>query len=413
VSSTGFPAGDFWRWDEVNGRWGEDPSETTTTLAQSGMGYTVAAADNTISFVGTVLKEVTGIVATAPYITPYVQNRTPWGGGGWNLLGNPFPSALGGLEFIAHNSASLDASYQALYIYDGDSYTYIAGGGVIPGFPGSGTFSGNDVQAGQGFFVLAHHNLVTFDFLSGMRKHNTTAVMTKSATADGSWPGLQLRAKYGDRESSTLIVYNQEMTTGLDPGYDIGMLSSGADLEIYTLLTAGGNDFSFTRQALPVEGASGIVVPVGIDSEKGGEVMFSAFTVPLGTQKFWLEDRKTGIYTDLTTKSYTVTLPAKTYGTGRFYIIASANTPTGIDDPEAGSALRIWATRGKILISGEVSSRARCEVFDVNGRKITDVHLKDGDLNTVEMTSYSEGVLIVRVTDGAKVTLRKVALLKD
>ena len=413
VSSTGFPAGDFWRWDEVNGRWGEDPSETTTTLAQSGMGYTVAAADNTISFVGTVLKEVTDIVATAPYITPYVQNRTPWGGGGWNLLGNPFPSALGGLEFIAHNSASLDASYQALYIYDGDSYTYIAGGGVIPGFPGSGTFSGNDVQAGQGFFVLAHHNLVTFDFLSGMRKHNTTAVMTKSATADGSWPGLQLRAKYGDRESSTLIVYNQEMTTGLDPGYDIGMLSSGADLEIYTLLTAGGNDFSFTRQALPVEGASGIVVPVGIDSEKGGEVMFSAFTVPLGTQKFWLEDRKTGIYTDLTTKSYTVTLPAKTYGTGRFYIIASANTPTGIDDPEAGSALRIWATRGKILISGEVSSRARCEVFDVNGRKITDVHLKDGDLNTVEMTSYSEGVLIVRVTDGAKVTLRKVALLKD
>ena len=201
------------------------------------------------------------------------------------------------------------------------------------------------------------------------------------------------------------------MTAGLDPGYDIGLLSSGADLEIYTLLTSGGNDFSFTRQALPVEGATGIVVPVGIDSEKGGEVTFSAFTVPLGTQKFWLEDRKSGTYTDLTTKSYTVTLPAKSYGTGRFYIVASVNTPTGINDPDDGSALRIWATGGRIIIKGTVSASARCEVFDVSGSKVTDKRLNDGELNSVELPAPIQGVLIVRVTDGSKITTRKVTLL--
>jgi hypothetical protein len=411
VSSSSFPTGTFWRWNEVDGCWGENVAETPTTASASGMGYTVLASNNTISFTGTVVRELLDVIATAPYLTPYVQNRTPWGGGGWNLLGNPFPSAMGGLEFIAHNSASLDDSYQALYIYNGATYSYIAGGGVIPGFPGSGTFSGNDVQAGQGFFVLAHHNGVSFDFLSGMRKHNTSAIMTKSATTDGSWPGLQLKVKHGNSESSALIVYNEAMTVGIDPGYDIGLLSSGGEVEIYTALAGGSSDFWYTRQALPAGEAGRTKVPVGLDLPGGGEVTFSAFTVPSGNEKFWLEDKLAGTFTDLGTKSYTITMPSNTYGTGRFYIIASANTPTDINDPGEGSGLRIWATGGKIIIKGTVSSNAICEVFDVSGRKITDRKLMDDDLNTVELASHSEGVLIVRVTDGAKVTTRKVTLL--
>ena len=59
-----------------------------------------------------------------------------------------------------------------MYIYDGTDYTYISAVG-IPGYPGGGTFMGTDVQAGQGFFVLARHDEVTFNFTSGMRKHNT------------------------------------------------------------------------------------------------------------------------------------------------------------------------------------------------------------------------------------------------
>ena len=201
VSSTSFPAGRFWRWNEEQGCWGEDPSEAETTLSASGIGYTVAATDNTLSFVGTVLKELPGVVATAPFATPYVKDRDNWGGGGWNLLGNPFPSALSGVDadavtnndFIHHNLSSFDPNYQAMYIYDGTDYTYIAAG--IPGYPGGGTFTGTDLQAGQGFFVLAHHDLVTFDFTSDMRTHNTSTVMTKSASTGDAWPGLQLRGE--------------------------------------------------------------------------------------------------------------------------------------------------------------------------------------------------------------------------
>ena len=420
VSSSTFPSGTFWRWDEVHGYWGEDQDETPTTVGASGIGYTVAASDNTLSFAGVVLNELLDVVATAPYGSDYVQNRDTWGGGGWNLLGNPFPSALVIIDsdgttdndFIHHNLSSFDPSYQAIYIYDGSDYDYIAPG--IPGYPdGLGVFPGNDIQAGQGFFVLAHHNGVTFDFTSAMRTHNTGVVMTKSAQAGDAWPGFQLKARLAGRESTTLVVYDEEMSAGLDPGYDVGLLSSGGDVEIYTLLSGGGSDFNFARQALPVTEADRMVIPVGIDSEIGGEVTFSAFTIPLGTTKFWLEDRVTRTYTDLNTNSYTVTLPANTYGTGRFYIIASVNTPTGIDQPEADDGgLRIWSSGGRVIIQGEVNEGSLCEIYDIRGSKVLEKRLAASMMNTVDLPPQTNGVIIVKVKDGLKTDTRKIAFIR-
>ena len=108
-----------------------------------------------------------------------------------------------------------------------------------------------------------------------------------------------MKVKYGSNESLTTVVFNSEMTTGLDPGYDIGLLSAGPDVEIYTSQVEHDNSVNFARQALPVIDCDKNIMAVGIDSEKGGEVTFSAYSVPLENYNFWLEDRKTGIFTDL------------------------------------------------------------------------------------------------------------------
>jgi hypothetical protein len=299
-----------------------------------------------------------------------------------------------------------DPNYEALYVYDGsigDNGTYVI-------------YNTGAIQTGQGFFVLAMNNGVSFSFTpadaSGlnMQVHNMSTALLKSAKAEIPWPGLELKVKYGSNESSTSILYDDSMTPGLDPGYDVGQLSAGPAVEIYTSLAAKDNGVNFARQALPIAGADTLVVAVGIDSEEGGEVTFLATTVPLGNNKFWLEDRKTGTFTDLSTRSYTVTLPAKTYGTGRFYL-KSGTTITDVKPPKEESGLRIWTSAGKVIIKGDVSEKARCEIYNVNGRKIVDARLTGGELNTIDMPSGSNGVYIVRVTDGMKVTTRKVALL--
>lgn len=427
VSLTSSPSGSFYGWNEVAGDW----DAGTTATPASGIGYTLQTAGTAVSFTGSVVNSVSPISATSPYSDcdfpggtalysgrTYASGRnatTAYGGGGWNLLGNPFTSALnvnGTGGFIAGNIGSFDPNYVAVYIYDGASYSFI--GSQIPGWEETTTGFGDDnVQVGQGFFLLSHCNASTFSFTPGMQTHDISVPMTKSArTEDSPWPGLLLKVKYGDKENSTLVVYNEKMTADLDPGYDVGQLSNGPDVEIYTSLPIADNGVSFARQALPIANADTIIVPLGIDTEAGGEVTFSSTTVPLGSNKFWLEDRKSGKFTDLSTGTYTVTLPAKTYGTGRFFIIASTNTPTGIRQPQTeDTGVRVWTSNEKVIIQGEVSDRAICEVYNVNGKKILRIRLTGGEMNTVNLPYGLKGAFIVRVADGAKVTTRKVALL--
>jgi hypothetical protein len=150
---------------------------------------------------------------------------------------------------------------------------------------------------------------------------------------------------------------------------------------------------------------------VGIDSEKGGEVTFSAYIVPLENYNFWLEDRSTGTFTDLNNNTYKVTLPANTYGTGRFFIYASTNAPTAIQSQPEDRGIRVWTSDNKVIVKGSVSDKAICEVYNLQGQKVMMMHLTDGELNIVNMNSASGGAYLVRVIDGLKVSMKKVILL--
>lgn len=411
---------DFYPYDEVGGNWGG-----STTNIQSGRGYTVIGG-GTISFTGSVITSDLPVTVTSPYTTPVITGTTQeyddrwslnpsrgsYGGGGFNLLGNPYTSSISASLFINANDAAFDPSYKAVYLYNGNTYSYI--GSPVAGWDigNPGSLGQTHIQAGQGFFVLAMVNNTQFTFTRSMQEHSPGADLLKSAFAEDRWPGIRLDAKLGDAISSTTVVFNDKMTTSLDPGYDVGQMSSGTEVEIYTSLVSKDNNINFARQALPVTGADNIAVPIGIDCEKGGEVIFSAFDIPLGNKKFWLEDRATGIYTDLNVNTYTVTLPAKTYGTGRFFIIASTNTPTGINpvakDPDG---VRIWTANDKVIVKGKVSDRAICEMYDLYGKKLFVQKLVGGELNTISLPADLSGVYLVRVIDGPVVTIKKIAIL--
>jgi hypothetical protein len=423
VNPTTPPTGIFYPWDEVAGNWG-----SATPALVCGRGYTIVGGSS-VSFTGSIASSVGPLSTTSPYSDcdwtggagddysgrPFATGRnTNYGGGGWNLLGNPYTSALDVSKFIDANDGtiavsdgSFDPNYEAVYIFDGSNYSFI--GIEISGYPNaSGGFGSTNIQVGQGFFVLAHCNASPFLFTpgtAGMQTHNTSVPFKSAETP---WPGLKLKVIYGNDENSTLIVYNDQMTAGLDPGYDIGQLSSGQDVELYTALVKD-NGVNFARQALPLANYDKNVVPVGIDSEKGGPVTFSAYMVPIQNGSFYLEDRLAGKFTDLSKDSYSVTLPAKTAGTGRFYIHASM--VTGIQPQIANTGelnLRIWTSHNKLNIEGTVSNKATGGIYDMLGRKIYEVRLTGATYNTISVPSAITGVYLVKVTDGNKVAVRKV-----
>lgn len=420
LSLTSSPSGSFYAWNEPDGEW----ASSTTNTPLSGLGYTLHTTGNTVSFTGNVVTSVSQ-TATSPYSDTDFNgsdyNFRSWaidrdgsanyGGGGFNLLGNPFTSAMNGTTFISNNSDSFDPNYKALYIFNGSAYYYI--GTEMTGWENAdgGIFGYTTLQVGQGFFVLANYDGVTFSFTSDMQTHDISVPMTKSTKKSKRWPGMKLTVKSNTTESNTLVLYNQEMTAGLDPGNDIGQLSAGNEINIYTALVID-NGVNFAQQALPVNGCDTMVVAVGVDYKAGGVITFSAEAEPLDGYNYILEDRRTGVLTDLSSSTYTVTLPANTYGTGRFFIHTNGGT-TGIigDDDTDLSELRIWPYNGDIIIKGSVSGKSVVDIYRINGAKIFNKRLTEGDYNILNVQNVKRGVYIIRVTDGDKVITKKVVLL--
>jgi len=418
-----------YQWSEITGTW----TTLGITSILPGQAYNIRqedASDGAIAFTGPIVSTDITVGASSPYtdaISPgdsyfdraFAAGRslTNLGGKGWNLLGNPYPSSISVDDFIAANYSStpsfsqFDPNYVALYLFDGTArrYYYLANS---TGWPSGLELNETHVQAGQGFFVLAMNDNSVFTFSRSMQEHSTGTPMLKSGgVRDNRWPGLQLKVNHETGEIFTTVVYNENMSAGVDPGYDIGLFRSGQALEIYTTMALHDNGVNYTRQALPIMGADTVILPIGVDFKKGGEVIFSATTLPVGNHRFWLEDRVTGIFTDLSTKSYTVTLPADTYGTGRFFIVASTNTPTSVREIQPGSDLRIWVSDDRLIIKGDVSEGALCEIYDMNGRILHETGLNEGELNTVSLPDGIHGVMFVKVSDGTKVTARKVVIL--
>jgi hypothetical protein len=421
---------DFYPYSEAGGVWGIAITSPYTDV-ESGKGYTVIGGGS-ISFTGSLIIEDLIKTVTSPYYTAvgdgsradydarWAAGRTEYGGGGFNLLGNPFTSSIRvtdtdpeTVDFLSYNEDLFDPYYKAVYLYNGSSYNYI--GSPVEGWDVSdpSELTQTYIQAGQGFFVLAQINNTSFTFTRSMQAHSPTATLLKSVSTEDRWPGLRLNVRYGDLNSSALLVYNSQMSIGLDRGYDVGLMSAGADIEIYTMMLKGGGAVKLARQALPEERAVENVIPVGIDFAKGGSVTFSSDIQPLGTNRFWLEDRTAGVFTDLGLKSYTVTLPASNNGIGRFFLYASANMPTGNEELTADdeSGLRIWGYDRKAIIRGEVTEGTVCEIFDTGGRKLLVKRLAGGELNTVDLPEGIHGVIVIRVSDGMKVTTRRLAVL--
>ena len=380
----------------------------------NGSGYLrdQSSGTGTVAFTGTLNGDLPNAVTLA---------RSTVGGylSGWNLIGNPYTSAIGinnnysaTNSFLAVNSSKLHASYQAVYIWDDVSLSYktISNTGfTAPG--GEGALTQDYVQVAQAFFVKAAVNGNTITFNRSMQSSQPSIPLKSASTTNDSWPGVQLKVSTGAATHSTIVTYAKGMTSGLDPGYDIGLMSSGGAIELSTRLVAD-NGIDFTIQAVPDNNFDSNVVPVSVKYAQGGQVTFSAYLVPLsGGMKIYLEDRTAKVFTDLSTGSYTVTLPANTSGTGRFFIVAGNQTVTGVEtinDPM--NDVMVWYANGQINIKGSFGANANTYLYDMNGRLLNQARLSNVQLNQLVPPAKCSGVYLVQIIDSTKQIVRKVVI---
>lgn len=355
----------------------------------AGKGYEIlTTADGTVAFTGTVAVADVSIVVTNP-----ASNNA------WNLIGNPFPSSIfansaanTANNFISLNASALDASFQAIYLWNPISSSY----DLINQSSGA-TY----IAPGQGFFVKSVLGGSTVNFTTAMRTNQSSVTFQKMAVQEP--PSIRLIVSNdAGKTRTTTIKYMPNATLGLDPGYDAGRFdANGGGFGIYSRLV-NDNGINFMLQVLPDSIYDTTVIPIGLEAAAGTQLSFKAQVsgLPL-RKKVYLEDRLSGLLTELndTDKHYTMTLTSDVNGVGRFYLHTLDNLSTLAVKDVKNSKFKIISQPQiqNIRIIGNLKQKATLKLYDSLGRFIYATKLNIATNQNVSLPCIAKGIYFIRI----------------
>ena len=345
----------------------------------------------------------------------------------FNLLGNPYPSALSADAFLldVSNAATLGGTIylwthntplNATYQYTGSDYAiynYLGGIGTRAATnPGLNISVPNGkIASGQGFFIKGLSNgTATF-------KNNMRVVGNNDQFFRMSLPPIKTvfsepeRHRYWLNISNTqgafkqvLLGYVDGATFGLDRLFDGEMVDAGNVIGLYTL----SDNTKLSIQGRPLPFDVNDTIPLGYKSNIASTYSISLpdYDGLFTTQKIYLEDKDLNIISDLKNGPYTFSTnigtfdnrfmlryTTETLGTGN--LIFNENTVLIYKNIPINE---FEVTSGNILMSS-------IKVFDIRGRLL----LEKKNINALQ-TNFSLGltneVLLVQITstDGIVVT---------
>jgi hypothetical protein len=370
------PADKFFVYDPVSVNW---MNVLNTSIMIPGKGYIIRAPNSfnavtTSVFNGTFV----GVPNNGPVTVPVLFSTT-----NYNLIGNPFPSALSADAFLSHptNAGLIDAT---LYFWTHNTpmtnnnytnndyaiYNYLGGTGTSAAVSsGVNTAIPNGkIAAGQGFFVksLVSGNVVFSNTMriagnnnQFFRMQNTNQAQVTSAhrywldVTNGTGAFKQI-----------LIGYSPEATLGIDRGFDSDFIDVGLPMSLYSILP-GGHMLSIQGRGMPFDTSD--IVPLGFKSSVLDDytIHLPAFDGLFDFQNIYLKDRYLNIIHDLKEGDYYFRSNAGTFN-DRFQIIYSANLLNTIDF-DSSSTITVYHVHNEIRIHSQVEILDQIDVYDVRG----------------------------------------------
>jgi hypothetical protein len=348
-------------------------------------------------------------------------------GEGWNAVGNPFTSAIGvtsdastAENFLTRNLPQLDPNYGVLYVWEEEpgysgtqnNYKVIGNAGYV--YPGNHPELDQDyLQAGQGFLVKSAPGGGSLTFSRDMQAHQNSLTFLKSTPV--SWDGFRLVVESAEHSATTTVCFHDQMTLGLDPSYDAGLLNSNPEFSVYTRLAEGDRGIPFKIQSLPSLWNSDLMIPVGVEFNNGGEIGFSAEGILLPeTHKILLEDRELDYWIDLTGEGshYRLFLEPGTICSDRFFLhIRNTESISGNAGPIMEHSLRAWYHHQSLVISGFLNQGTVVSLYDLQGRLIGTHLLEEGTFHQIPQSIIDKGIYLLTIHHGS--TRRTLKILKS
>ncbi|WP_412986452.1 GEVED domain-containing protein [Pontimicrobium sp. IMCC45349] len=331
----------------------------------------------------------------------------------WNLIGNPYPSAIDITLFLNHatnvplvdgtiyvwthntppNNSEPDPFYGDYgYNYTASDYASINYLGATNTAATGGQTPTQYIASGQSFFILGLANGSAL-FNNSMRvtgENSNFFRLNNENNTHRFW--LNLSNNNGGF-SQILVGYSPQATLNWDRGYD-GLAFGGNAVNLYSIIP----EKILCIQGRPTPFDINDEVPLGFNATEQGTytIGIDHFDGLFDNQTIYLEDTYTNFTHDLNSAPYSFTTNAGTFD-NRF-IIRYTNDTLGISENELDDNLSIIATNNFIKINSKNNSISDINIYDVAGRRIVQVN----NLNTFEFKTENlrptYGTLIVSVT---------------
>ena len=377
-----------------------------------GKGYQMASVDG-----GTRILKFTGTAASTSQTQPIIDNDLANSGTGriWNLVANPYPSYI-----YANNNANsthnvlkanyevgvtdnLHNSYVALYGYDADGSGY-----TIYNQSSPATY----IAPGQAFMIASDNSSsgtsISFtpamrtvqggdDFISGRIMNPTSS---------------EFLLKLYQEEiliDNTRFYFDNDLTLGLDPGYDAGHFNQDASL--ISRLVEEDEGVGFAINAMGLEALSGVSIPLEVNQQSNVPFRISLEDSTIASDvEVQLEDRLLETLTLLNDEDFTLTAVEDLSGIGRFYLHLG-NVTLG-EDSFANSFASIYKGINDDYITIEGlpnSSKNNVSIYNLLGQLVANKSLNANQTKqTVSTKGFPSGIYVVELHSGRSVVTKKI-----
>ena len=375
----------------------------------------VGSTQHNISFTGTPNNGLLGI-------TLGFDPSNTGNGGGFNLIGNPYPSAIDADLFITdednteldgtiwlwtHNTAFVDNPGIDMDFTVDDYATYNLSGGTAA--TSGGPIPTSNIGSSQGFFVRTLSAGVAA-FNNGMRldgQNNQffrgTGKKKSNEEKDRIW--LDVTSNEGGAFNQILVGFFDEATDGFDRGYDGVKFSGGNYISFYSKI---GED-KYAIQGLGTY-SSDKQVSLGFDSFilQTFKISISQIEGILKTEEVYLVDNELGIVHDLKASDYEFEITETGSYTDRF-ILQFNKSVLSIDDETLESDFLVINDNGTLRLRSK-SVLKDVKVYDILGRKLIDAqpNLNEYPLETSGIARGTVLIIKAVLENGAEVSKKSI-----
>src|SRR6218665_1549247 len=374
------------------------------TPMEIGKGYIIRAPFWYDSTRRTFTGNFTGIPNNGNYTVPVVVTDPLKN---FNLLGNPYPSALSADAFMsdAENAAALGTG-STIYLwthntpitaqaYDSSDYAlynYTGSTGTAPAAGLNNNRPNGFIAAGQAF-MISGLTTGTAVFKNSMR-HTTNNQFFKNSQGSIEKNRLWLALKNSSGVyKETLIGYVENATNGLDRGFDGENISAVNGFNLYTI--ANETKLTIQGRALPFDESE--ILPLGYIAATAGnfEIGLEDFDGLFTQHSVYLEDTQLHIIHDLKQSDYAFTTTGGTFESR--FILRFTNTLLETNDPISNdNDLIVYKNQNGLFVRSGSRLISKVTIYDISGRLLqteTAVNAKE----TTIPNQFSTAVLLVKV----------------